>query len=163
MRNLTGFCSTIGGATVTPPFTAAFPASATGGPGAAPVAAAALAQYSWPPIMSASGSTTYRYTATQAQITMPAFSPTPNSAAGVASTSYVIGNGWANAQDTALFYTLSAGQACASASRLRSSSPADLGHADGDAWGLVEPGGTPIQRRHAARATPTPAPQAKRA
>ena len=114
MRNLTGFCSTISGATVTPPFTAAFPASATGGAGALPVAASDLAQYPWPPAMSAADGTTYMYTATEKPFTMPAWTPTPNSAAGVASAAYSVGNGWANPSDTAPFYTLASGTSCAS-------------------------------------------------
>ena len=111
MRNLTGFCSTISGATVTPPFTDAFPASATGGAGAATVAASALAQYAWPPAMSAADQT-YLYTQTQRPFTMPVYSPTANSAAGVAAVT-PSGNGWANPAQTALFYTLASGTQCA--------------------------------------------------
>lgn len=123
MRNLTGFCSTIGGATVTPPFTAAFPASATGGAGAPTVAAAALAEYPWPPALSAAD-TTYMYTQTQTPTLMPNFTPTPNSAAGVASAAYSVGNGIANPAVTSPWFTLQAGQACPSLSpRARADCP----------------------------------------
>ena len=65
-----------------------------------PLAASVLAQHPWPPAISSVTASTYRLAPTGSIISMPVDSGAPSGATG-----------WANAADTALGYTPSAGVA----------------------------------------------------